>query len=213
MKFLSSLILILISPWSLAGVVTTVQSDWTTYRVDLVTDTNYSIFGGGLAGDVFHIFFDFNRAYLPYATEINSEWQRADYSDFMRYGIPDRSTADPDDALVFDALPLVGSQLRFEINGVSYSTVSPFQLTLQNGQISGFGTGVFAPFNFMFDSATTFMMTDARMTSDLRGHLGGIVDTDPGLSADTSTVPEPGVFSLLLLGLAGMMWQRARWRN
>ncbi len=210
MKFLSSLVLLLISQVSFGSTITNVAADWTTYRVDLEAGSNYSIFGGGSAGDVFHIFFEFNRAYLPYINQVNSEMQSTDFAmHTSAAGIADTSTAAVDDYLHFDALPLLGSLLRFEINGTVYNTPSPFALTFLNGAISGISTGLFGAINFMFMSPGNFILTDAQFTSNLEGRLCGIVDTQTTSgNACQVDVPEPGILLLLLTGLAGFAFRR-----
>lgn len=212
MKFLSSLVLILISQISFAG-VTTVDSDWTTYRVDMEAGSDYSIFGGGLAGDVFHIFFDFNRAYLPYITEVNSEWQSTEFAmHTSAAGIADNATPATDDYLHFADLPLVGSFLHFEINGSVFDVTFPFALSLQNGEITGLSTGIFGALNF-FGGTDTFTMSDASFSSTLEGSICGIVDTETANGGNTChadvDVPEPGILLLMLTGLAGFVFRSA----
>lgn len=202
MKVLSTLVFSLFfSQIGYATTITTVESDWTTYRVDLVTDTDYTAFGGGSAGDVFHIFFDFNRAYLPYLGQVNSAWQAQDFDPHTSGWVPDLNTPDPDDYLQFSDLPLRGNEFTLMLNGITFNMGNPFNLNCLDGSIKGFSTGIFGEVNAVIND--TFTITDAFMSDNITGYIGAIVDTAP------ATVPEPGSLALLLLGLAGFATRRA----
>ena len=212
MKVLAFLVCCLLSPLSMAAVINHVDSDWATYDVTMIADADYTVFGGGSAGDVFHMQFDFNNAYLPYITDVNSEWQSTELNLFLTGTALDTATAAVDDYVQIDELAL-GDTLRFQINGLDFISAAPYYVTLAGGAITGISSGLYASgpdgLNGIFGSS--FTLTDGYYSSNLYGHQGDIVDLKPNV--DPVSVPEPGLLVLLLTGLTGMAFQRRRYRS
>lgn len=174
-----------------AEVITTVESDWTTYRVDITLDKNFEMYGGGVAGDLFHFYFDFNRAYLPYQSnqyDLNTE---GGFQPYAQYGILNNLTDDPTDRVVFTE-GFTRGDTAWDFNGTYLSGWTPFSVRFTDGEISSVDTilGILgiASGNFFYHTSTEFVT----------GHVTGIVDL-----GKVTEVPEPETLALLGLGLLG----------
>lgn len=200
MKMLSGAAMLLAAAICNADVITTVESDWTTYRVDITIDNDYSIFGGGAAGDVFHFYFDLNRAYLPYQEDGSDLDTEGGSFIYTRYGILNRLTEDPTDRVVFTESFYRGST-TWDFNGHISSGWTPYSVDIVNGELVSIGTWLG---NFGIGGNDYFFyMTH---TAPVTGHVTGIVDL-----GQVVQVPEPGTWALLSLGLLGLGY-RARSR-
>ncbi len=207
MKMLSGAAMLLAANVCSAVTITQAPADWTTYRVDLVADSNYEAFGGGPAGDIFHVYFDFNRAYLPYITSLVTDgWDCGTYGGFGGMTCFDGTTEDPNDLVQFDDLAIHGSRATFEINGRFILSGSPYAIYVDSGAISSIGMHNLVwvqgePTDFRVD-ATEFYFIEAAMTPGyerVSGHVAGIVDL-----GRLTQVPEPGTMALFGLGLLGI---------
>ena len=192
-------VFLLCSSFSIAAPITTIQSDWTTYRFDLVADFDYDVFGGGPAGDIFHIYVDFNKAYLPYMDNAISEWP-------LTQAIPDRTTTDDlTDYVQFTDRAIRTGHAAFEVNGQFY-TAAVFGVSFDESGLTSFSHG---SQNFpIFDVSSStgemrFLFTDDVTLGDVRGGLLQVVDLG-GLV----TVPEPSSAILLCIALIALRFKR-----
>lgn len=197
-----------------AGTIKQVPSDWTTYRVDLVTTQDYTVFGGGPAGDIFHMYFDFNRAYLPYISYLVSDgWDCGTYGGPGGTTCFDKTTEDPSDLVQFDDLAVHGSGgVMFEFNGKFIGGGAPWGLTVADGQISDVGWwNLFksSPDSWFGDIKIDngeFTIYESILTNvSVSGYVHSINDL-----GKVTKVPEPGSIALLGLGLLGFGYRVLR---
>jgi hypothetical protein len=190
-----------------AATITNVPSDWTTYRVDLVTTQDYNVFGGGPSGDILHMYFDFNRAYLPYITNLVSDgWDCGTYGGFGGTTCFDMTTPDPSDAVQFDDFAVHGSSgVTFEFNGKFIGGGAPWGLTVTDGQISDVGwwnlfkSSPDADFGNIKIYEGEFTIHESILSLEsVSGYVHSINDL-----GKVTKVPEPGTLALFGLGLLG----------
>ena len=205
MKMLSGAAMLLAANMCVAATIKQVPSDWTTYRVDMVTTHDYEALGGGPAGDIFHMYFDFNRAYLPYISYLVSDgWDCGTYGGGGTTCF-DATTEDPYDVVQFDDLAIHGSPVIFEFNGKFIGANAPWALHIQGGQIDSVSWwDMFTPYPGAELGA--IKMTDGQFIihesivslNTVSGYVHSITDL-----GKVTQVPEPGNIALLGLGLLG----------
>ncbi len=166
----------------------------------LMVDNDYTIYGGGSAGDVFHFFFDFNRAYLPYVSNQYDLDTEGGMQMYTSLGILNNLTEDPTDRLVFTEGFTRGAN-TWDFNGTTLSGWTPFAVRFTDGEISSVGTlhGIMGigNNNFFYASGSNFVT----------GHVTDIVDL-----SKVAQVPEPGTMALFVLGLLGIGYRVFRRR-
>lgn len=213
MKMLSGAAMLLAANFCVASTITQAPADWTTYRVDLVADHDYTAFGGGPAGDIFHMYFDFNRAYLPYITGLVSDGMDCGtYNGFGGTTCFNGTTEDPSDVVEFDALAVRGSAVTFEINGRFLSANLPWGLRVEDGEITSVGWWdvfrVGAEYVDIRVGASEFYFIEDAISigrDKVAGSVAGIVDL-----GRVTQVPEPATMALFGLGLLGFGYRAFR---